>query len=199
MDIKLEVDAKKLTKVDLPALEKQAKFAMAKTLTGAAFHSRQSLQRYLGIWLQIKRPFLPKSIVVEKATPNKLYAEVGFLDRARLVPLLEKGGTRRPHSGKNIAIPTDNVKRTGRGSISKAKRPAALLKKKNHFHAVLNGTNGIWEKKGNNIRLVYLFEPNTEYDKGTIQFYKTVDVLAPRYIRRELLRNLDRAIATRKR
>lgn len=200
MKIKLDIDAKKLTKLMKDDLVKQARFASAKTLTGAAFASRKKLQKMLHVWLRINRPFLPKSIVANRATPKKLYSEVGFLDRATLTPLLERGGRRKPQ-GKHIAIPTDNLKRSARGTITKAKRPKQLLARKDTFHAVINGTNGIWQrdKRGNHIKLVYLFEKDTDYDAGTIKFYKTIEITAPRYIKNELLKNLERAIATRKR
>lgn len=56
--------------------------------------------------------------------PN-LRVEVGTVDRFWV--LHETGGTKRPESGSNLAIPTRRLRRTAGGKIPKALRPRPLI------------------------------------------------------------------------
>lgn len=176
------------------------RFATAQTLTQVAFDARRAVQKMLHRRLEIKKTFLPKSVVVVKATKQNLEAVIGFMDRAKLVQLLEEGGRRRAVGSRNIAIP--QAARTKSGRVTKARRPAALLAK-GGFIATINGTKGIWMRQGRGaktkIRLMYSLERTTKYDKGTIRFNRTVQGVVPNSFKRRLGPNLERAIRNRKR
>jgi len=198
----LSIDDKKLLSTLSPkGLEKQVNFATAKTLTQVAFDSRRKVQAMLRHKLSIKRQFLPRSVVVTKATPKNKEAIVGFLERAHLVELLEEGGTRVPRSSKNIAIP--HAAKSARGRVTKAKRPDRLLQLPNTFVATINGNKGIWQsfKKGGKtgVRLMYDLEPRVRYDRGTITFHKAVDTTARHSFRNRFKKNFWDAVRTAKR
>ena len=133
------------------------KIAMT-ALNRTAFDVRTATIRALPTWVNIRRPnFLPKAVAVDKATPARPYAEVGFLKRATLASLLEEGGTRRPFSSKVIAVPTANVKRGKTGSVSQANKPRQLLMKDRYYIADFKSGDGAGifakVKKGNFVLL----------------------------------------------
>lgn len=196
MKIKLDFEGDALRRMSDASIKKNSRFAMAKTLTGAAFEARTATQKHLKRRLELKKSFLPKSVVVNKATKVKLYSEVGFLERAWLAPYLEEGGTRKPR-GKTIAIPS-GVKRSKKGSITKAKRPAALLNKPNVFIADINGTLGVWEraKRGNRLKLLYVLEYTTHYKPNTIAFIDVAMKTGMAFVKKNLGKNLVDAIRT---
>lgn len=194
MKIKLHFEGDAIRRMQDDEIRKQAKFALAKTLTGAAFEARKAAQKHLNRRLELKTQFLPKSVVVNKATKIRLYSEVGFLDRAWLVPLLEEGGIRRPR-GRTIAVPQD-VKRGKRGNITKAKRPRQILDKPNVFIADINGTLGIWEraKKGRRLKLLYVLEYTARYRPRTITFIDVAMKSGNQFIKKNLGPNLMEAL-----
>jgi hypothetical protein len=198
MKVDFKIDASKLTSITKGELSKQARFAAAKTLTGAAFDARQKIQRYLPIWLDMKTRLLERSVIVERARPNKLKAVVGFHKRTTLAGLLKKGGTRHP-KGRAIAVPVRARNKTGR--ITRSRTVKALLAKPNTFSAEINGVGGVWQRdrRTNRITLLYAYENTTHYDKKTIRFHGTVKVHAPKYIWRNLWKNLEYALVTKKR
>lgn len=181
-------------------LKRQLRFATAQTLTQVAWDSRAAVQKMLHRRLDIKKTFLPKSVIVVKATKQHLESVVGFMDRAKLAELLEEGGRRRPVGSRNIAVP--QAARTKTGRVTKSRRPAALLAK-GAFIATINGTKGIWMKigrgKNTKIRLMYSLERSTKYDKGTIRFHRTVQGIVPASFKKRLGRNLENAIRNRRR
>ena len=198
--IRLEFDERELKGIFGDELKKQMKFATAQTLTNAAFDARRAAQMMVRRRLEIKRTFIPNSIVVVKATKNNPEAIVGFLERARLVELLEEGGTRTPFRSRYIAIPVNAKTKSGR--ITKARRPEALIAK-GAFTATINGTHGIWMQVGRGgkkkLKLMYNLEDRTKYTSNTIRFMRTVEGTVPQSFKRNFPRNLSRALRNRRR
>lgn len=201
MKVDFKIDASKLTSITKGELAKQARFASAQTLTQAAFDSRARVQRYLPIWLHLKTRFLQRSLVVNRATPKKLKAVVGFLPRASIMPWLETGGWRRPHNTRGnraIAIPVDVRNKMGR--ITRGRTARMILQRPNTISAEINGIAGIWQRnpRTNKIKLLYAYKPKTHYEQKMIRFERTVELHAPRFVRDHMWENLVRAIDTRK-
>lgn len=155
-------------------LHDRAPAAAAYALNGVAYEIRKQVQQDLPKWVKITRNFLPNSIVYEKATNERLTAVVGFAKRANFVTLLESGGVKMPNKTA-IAIPVD-VNRSGRGGISMANRPAAVLTKKNVFTETINGIAGIWQStKKVPLKLLYLFKPQVKYRNKFLHFMETAN------------------------
>lgn len=191
-------DKSKLTALTKQELSRQMDFAVAQTLTGAAFEARKDTQTHLKRRLNIKKNFLPGSVVVNRATRQRLESEVGFLDRAVLVNLLEQGGKRQPFRARRIAVPSQVVNK--RGNIPPSKRPRRVVPRDDTFIGTINGTYGIWQRYGKNrVKLLYSLTPATTYKPRQIQFQQLVAVVAPRYIERNLWKNLVRALESRRR
>lgn len=153
--------------------------ATAYALTGLAFDIRKETQNALPRWVRLTRPFLQQSVVYVPARASRLEAQVGFAPRANFAKLLEEGGTRKP-ARRAIAVPTENVRRTGKGGISGSQRPAALMQRKGVFSGVPAGADaakaGIWSStKRLGLRMFYFFARVTRYKSGTIKFVKTAE------------------------
>lgn len=195
MGITVTVLAKQVLK-NMERYQNSVNFGVAKTLTGAAWESRKAVQANLPKWLDIRKPFLAQSIVVNRATKERLVSEVQFLPRAKMAFLLEEGGTKRP-KGKSLAVPV-------RGNIdpkkiTKSKRPAALLARKDTFSAEIRGVAGVWQRlPGQRLKLLYAYEPQARFEKGKIHFRKTVDNVARKFIQNNLSKNLAQAFKTSK-
>ena len=166
-------------------IQKTLKFSAAQTMTQTAFDVRREVQRKLPQWLNIKRAFLKQSVVVDRANYRdaKPFSVVGFLERARLVELLEEGGKRRPFSSRNIAVPVGAANKAGK--VTKSKRPRQLLARDDTFISTINGVDGIWQRRkgrGKAVRLtlMYAFKETTDYDEGQIRFFATADKVVPR-------------------
>jgi hypothetical protein len=193
MKATLDFELSKLTSITKLELAKQARFAAAQTLTGAAFDVRDRLQRLIPMWIKTTRPFLQRSVIVQRATRIKLEAIIGFHKRADFTKLLEKGGTRRP-LGRAISIPVgEQIKRRRTQNTIRQ-----LLSQPNTFSGTISGVAGVWRRRGKRIKLLFAYEPSTTYDPNQIHFHETVRLIAPRYVRQHLWRNLQEAIKTRK-
>lgn len=179
-------------------LEKQIRFATMLTLNQAAFDARSAVQTMIARKLELKTKFLPSSVVVNKATKQKLEAIVGFLERARLAELLEEGGTRIPF-GNHIAIPIGARSKSGR--VTKANHPSAIIAR-GGFVREIEGLLGIWlPARGGKrrITLMYVLKEQTKYRGSNITFERTVKGAIPASVKRNFARNVQNAFRSRKR
>lgn len=124
------VDQKAVTKA-LKGLESQMPFAMSKALNDVANDAQRSIQDGLSQHFTLRRPeFIRKTIKRERddfATKTKLEAVVRIDPKRNMLAKFEDGGTKTPTTGKAIAIPTENVRRTKAQIIGQAQRPAWLI------------------------------------------------------------------------
>lgn len=171
--------------------------ACARALSGLAFDARKEIQGELPKWLKLTRPFLQQSVVYVPARASKLEAWIGFLPRANWVKLLEHGGTRLP-KGSAIAIPTDNVRRTGKGGVSNANRPSAVLARPGAFSGVPEGGNraaGIWQAtKRLGLRALYIYKKSTTYDANQIHFFDTVEKSVRNNFERKMRESIEHLV-----
>ncbi len=192
----------KTTKVDFikPAqIAKIAALALTKTAQDAQTAVTESLPKNFTIrtpWWKKSSKFGIKVKPAEKsdATPT---AEVGT--NADWLALHEDGGTKkRTGAGKNLAIPTRQVRRTKRNIIQKGSKPRKL---KNSFIAKTDkGNEMLFQRKGRGkkeqIIPMFLLQPT-----GKIKERDTVIDPAVRAIAKNIHRNfyiaMDRVIKTK--
>jgi hypothetical protein len=90
----------------LAKAEKQARYAAAVALTRVAYQGQRETPDYLDKALDRPTPFTKRGVYVERATPAKLEAVVGFKPvQAQYLRLQEEGGI-RPPKARSIALPT---------------------------------------------------------------------------------------------
>lgn len=177
MAMKWEGDA--ALRANLQQIIAKSDKAAASALTGLAFDIRQQTRNELPKWVQLTRQFLPNSVVYEKATETNLQAVVGFDKRADFALLLEDGGTRKPANSRTIAVPTEDVRRTNKGGISKANRPAAVMQKPGAFSGIPENAHkqvaGIWRAVKKTLKLLYVYKPQTKYNRKLMHFRDTAE------------------------
>lgn len=141
--------------------------ALASSLNKMAAQTRNDLVSAERNELQLTRTFIPNSTQWEAARSAaglNTSVEVGILDRVKFAERLIEGGTRRPETSRYIAVPI-GAKRGGK--VSRGMRPSAILSKPGYFIFENDGKPYIAKRlRGDNIKLMYLLRPATEYDEA---------------------------------
>lgn len=197
MSVKWEGD--RALQEKLKQMQAKSDRAAANAITGLAYDVRQEVRNDLPKWVRLTRNFLPNSVVYEKATDTNLTARVGFHQRADFAVLLEEGGTRTPANSRVISVPTQEVRRTNAGGISKANRPQALLQRKNVFSGVPESepasAAGIWRAvKKTGLALLYIYKPQTSYKRKFLRFKDTAEKVSAENHERRFEEALQRII-----
>jgi hypothetical protein len=177
-------------------LDKQIIFAAAQSLTEVAKESQTAViadiqQTFTtrGNW------YLPSNkygIRVKAAKKNDLTAEVKTA--ADWLVLHERGGVKTPQ-GRNLAVPTENVRRTARQIITRGQRPKNL---KRSF--VIQTASGpvLFQRRGKRkIVALYDLEPKVKIKKESTVIEPT-KLTVQRSFDRIFEKNLARAVQTAK-
>jgi|LGVE01.1.fsa_nt_gb hypothetical protein len=139
-------------------------FARALAATKLAYDARDDLRNELPTEFRLTSKWLQRGITVDKATKTRPVAMV--FSRDDYMADHVTGAVRKPRK-KAIAVPTKQVRRTGKGKIGKANRPAALLKKRNVFIGDNSaGQPSIMQRVGKRVRVLYGLRPNVSIKKN---------------------------------
>lgn len=176
---------------------KQIPFATAQALTATAEDVRAEIVKGLSEKFTLRknwwRPGTRYGFNVKKARRNDLVAEV--FTRAPWMVDHETGATRRP-KGRNLAVPSEFVKRSKRDLITKANQPRNL--KKAFVLRSRSGQETIFQRiRGKGLRPMYFLTKQAEI-KPTLEFHITaVRVVNARWAK-NFSKALDHAIKTAK-
>ena len=172
----------------------QLPFATAGALTATAFIVKNTVveDEYPRAFNVRNKAFPKRVFRVEKANKRRLRARVYDSLKRDYLSMQESGGTKTP-TGKTVAVPTDNIRLTGRG-VNKGRRPRALLAGGNKAfrQKARSGQDVIMErrtKKRYPLRVLYVMEPNVKI-KPRFAFYtvaqqsaqKTFDKKLPEFL-----------------
>ena len=196
----IRVDNSKLRGLMTKQLDKQVNFAISQALNNVAFGVMKSTRSQLPKWVNLTKTYIARQVFVEKATKTQLTSVVYFSDKVPLAGIMELGGVLQP-KGRVRAVPTNSVKRSKTGAITKANRPRALLQKKGVFSGTINNKPGIWfkDKKTNRLHLLYSYHNSTSYEPRQFKFLSNAQRRVSRTFDLELEKALDRALATARR
>lgn len=188
--VHLEIDTSKAKFLLHGKYKRAMEKSITKSINNTAFEIRSLTVRKLPRWLNLTRDFLPRSVSVSKARAGKDEAIVGFLERAALMPLMEKGGVRRPKSGlKVISVPTRNIRRRTRGNT-----PRNILQRPNTFSARINNTAGIWRKLKRGLKLLYHYHRTTSYRGNETNFIGLAEHTFDRKFNKFLAKNWEEQV-----
>lgn len=182
--------------------DKQVPFALAYALTITAKEAQAAVVKSLegtftlrGQWYKQSNKF---GIKITPAKKTNLKASVHT--QADWLELHETGGTKTPR-GKELAIPTENVRRTKRQIIQKSQRPKALIGKRDF---ILNTKKGrvLFQRKGKGKRskivALYNLEPKAVIKKQST-FFEPVEKIVEKNLQENFNKALEKAYATAKR
>lgn len=215
MQIRIDSDIKLFRKQLNNFQKKQLPFAAANAITSTLFQVKTYVINTTwpaAVTVRNKR-FLNAALRVRKANKKRLRAGGSLYDRLNrdLLSLQAEGGTKRPVSGRNIAIPV-NVKRLKSGKISLKKRPRNIPD--SFVTNLRNKGPAVWQRlktgrttrkqrktdvksmrrtrrpRIKRLRLMYELESSARIDQR-FDFYQ--DAIA--VTRRRIVQNLERSMA----
>ena len=182
---------------------KQLPFATAGALTSTAFDVRKhAVEKTFPRDFNLKnKRFAAATLRVEKASKRKLRAAVYDRLGREYLETQARGGIKKPIDGRNIAIPTQHIKRTKSGKVSAAKRPRAIVDKPNTF--IRRGSRGgqILQKgrrKGAPLKTLYQLVPAATIPKR-LSFYEDAAKVVQRRLVPNFRQSFDRAMRTARR
>ena len=182
---------------------KQLPFATAGALTDTAFDVRKHVVEKTfprDFDLRNKR-FAGAALRVDKANKRKLRAAVYDPLGREYLETHARGGIKKPIDGRNIAIPTQHIKRTASGKLSAAKRPRAVLGKPNTFIGWTSRGVQILQKgrcKSASIKTFYQLVPMARIPKR-LRFYEDAAKVVQRRMVPNFKKSFERAVRTARR
>lgn len=177
--------------------KKQVAFATAKALTLTAKDAQK------GQIANAKRVFENKKVWYRKnqptgfkITPATKTRQVSSVhSKAPFLPLQEHGGTKRPKSSSNLAIPTDNVPKKFRktGGVGKA------LATGKAFFGAIGGKRALFRRVGGKrqrrSQLMFVFQPKAKITPR-LGFEALAKRVGKKQFKRHFERSLNNAIRT---
>ena len=200
IDITVTPSLRELERLLGPKFARQAKFALARSLTLTVDDARKRLRGALPAYFTVRSHFVASTIMTDHATKARLVAEVGSIQRAGSsldMSLHATGGVKRGRTGKDLGVPV-GARPTPSAKTTKAKFPGAMMKKRKYFRQVVNGRPGIWRRMGKKrypIRLMWLLQPSVKISKDW-PFEAQVQRAVFLVWAKNLKRSLDSALKT---
>ena len=190
LDIQVESNLSAFTKALDVFGKDQLPFATSKALNDTAFIVRNTIvEETFPRSFDVKnKRFAGVAFKVDPAKKRKLEARVFDRLNKDFLALQESGGTKRPR-GNSIAIPTDEIRVTGRG-VSKARRPRQLLQSgKRAFRTKSKtGQDIIAQRRGKKrypLKVLYVLEPQADI-KPRFPFYTVAQLSAQKTFEKRL-------------
>ena len=191
MDINVESNVSTLMKAMDAFGKDQLPFATSKALNDAAFAVRNTIveDTFPRSFNVRNKRFAGVAFKVDTAKKRNLEARVFDRLGKDFLSMQESGGTKRPR-GNNIAIPTDEIRVTGRG-VAKARRPRQILQsgKRAFKTRSKTGQEIIAQRRGKKrypLKVLYVLEPQAKinprfpfYAVGVNLAQKTFDKRLP--------------------
>lgn len=184
IDISLSPNLAEIEKWLGPEFAKQARFALASSLSKTAVGAKVRLQGTLPADFTIRSKWTAGSIRTTPATKSTLQATVG--STASYMALQATGGLKVGRTGKDVAVPV-GARPTRQTKTTPATFPSRLLRKKKGFAVILptdSGVQGVWVLKGNrkkpHLRLMWLLKKKVEIKPtwdfaGQVQTYVALE------------------------
>lgn len=201
VDLSVKVDIKDAARHLDRMQRKQLPFAIARALTKLAQEAQKEIQQEIPKRFNVTRKWWlkqqPTGIKITPATKQKLESSV--YTKAYFAELQEEGGTKRPHKGSRIAVPSDNVK------AKKNRRSGAVREqasKPKVFYANTDtGKRAMFRrrtKKPYPIEMLYTFTP-TAWVRKRFKFVETAERVVRQRFKRVFEESLRKALRTARR
>lgn len=179
-------------------------YAAARALTKTAQDAQAEVRRQLPRRFTIRNTFVEKGVRIKPARYRDNPIQATVWDKDDFMRKQEDGGTHKPKSGRNLAIPTWKARRNKKDIITKANRPRQLLNKKYYFKITENTPNrqahgfepGVYKRTGKGkFTKLFSFAPSAKLEKR-FDFVDTVLRTAERNVIPHFNRFMVEAIRT---
>ena len=186
---------------EISDFSKQTPFAIARALTWTAKDAQERIKQELPFRFTLRNNWVRSGIRIKpaKKTQRIPTAVVGTPDW--FMREQELGAIRRPKKSKLLAVPMRGVRRTKRGTITKANKPRALLRKPKHFINTKNGTPILWRRRFKYKRYpiipLWRFVPKAKIDERW-RLRESVGFVIDKRLDRNMRRSLRKALENAK-
>lgn len=194
MSNQVKTNIKQILRSVEDAYKKQIPFAASKALSDTANDAAKAMRAQLPKKLDRPTPFTMRAFGTRRATKHNLEAVVYIKPiQSEYLKYAIKGGRRR----KNVMPVNARVNKYGNiAGLRGGRKINTLLAKPNTFKAVINGTNGVWQRtKDGKLKLLIAINQPARYTK-LFPFYEIGKGVWSNRLPKNLRRSIDYAIKT---
>ena len=166
---------------------------MPYTLSNCAFAGRAKLQHDMPKYIHNPTPRTIKGVYYTRAKKKvkNPFSEVKFSNLAwKYMRYAVLGGTR---TGSTLTAPVQ-ANKNQYGNVTPANRAKNLLGRDDSFRATINGTDGVWQRKGSKLNLMHIYKSALNY-RPRLPMQSIVIAEAKRVFPAKFAENARRALA----
>ena len=161
MKVNVESNIKEITKWTTNAQKKQIPFATSVAINNTLFDLKKEMAKQMDKKLDRPTPFTKRGFFINKAKKNLLVGVLLMKDIvANYMQFQIEGGTRT--TGKQIPVPYKPNARLNKFGNIIGKR-TGLIKKNTQFIGNVSGTEGVYERTKDGLKLIIGFERSVTY------------------------------------
>ena len=191
MQINVKSNIKEITKFTTNVQKKQIPFATSVAINNTLFDLKKEMAKQMDKKLDRPTPFTKRGFFINKAKKNLLVGVLLMKDIvANYMQYQIEGGTRT--TGKRIPVPyKPNARLNKFGNIIGKK--TGLIKKNTQFIGNLGGTEGVYERTKQGVKLIIGFERSVNY-RPRFPFYTIAEKFSNAVFDKKFAKAFDRAL-----
>ena len=195
MQINVKSNIKEITKFTTTVQKKQIPFATSVAINNTLFDLKKEMAKQMDKKLDRPTPFTKRGFFINKAKKNLLVGVLLMKDIvANYMQYQIEGGIRT--TGKRIPVPYQpNARLNKFGNIIGKK--TGLIKKNTQFIGNLGGTEGVYERTKQGVKLIIGFERSVNY-RPRFSFYIIAEKFSNAVFDKKFAKAFERALRSAK-
>lgn len=191
MQINVKSNIKEITKFTTTVQKKQIPFATSVAINNTLFDLKKEMAKQMDKKLDRPTPFTRRGFFINKAKKNLLVGVLLMKDIvANYMQYQIEGGTRT--TGKQIPVPYKPNARLNKFGNIIGKR-TGLLKKNTQFIGNVSGTEGVYERTKQGLKLIIGFERSVNY-RPKFPFYVIAEKFSNAVFDKKFVKAFSRAL-----
>ena len=191
MKVNVESNIKEITKWTTNAQKKQIPFATSVAINNTLFDLKKEMAKQMDKKLDRPTPFTKRGFFINKAKKNLLVGVLLMKDIvANYMQFQIEGGTRT--TGKQIPVPYKPNARLNKFGNIIGKR-TGLIKKNTQFIGNVSGTEGVYERTKDGLKLIIGFERSVTY-RPRFPFYVIAEKFSNAVFDKKFAKAFNRAL-----
>tara|TARA_R100001015_G_C4571613_1_gene129585 strand:+ start:318 stop:905 length:588 start_codon:yes stop_codon:yes gene_type:complete len=191
MQINVKNNIKEITKFTTTVQKKQIPFATSVAINNTLFDLKKEMAKQMDKKLDRPTPFTKRGFFINKAKKNLLVGVLLMKDIvANYMQYQIEGGTRT--TGKQIPVPYKPNARLNKFGNIIGKR-TGLIKKNTQFIGNVSGTEGVYERTKDGLKLIIGFERSVNY-RPRFPFYIIAEKFSNAVFDKKFVKAFNRAL-----
>ena len=191
MQINVKSNIKEITKFTTSVQKKQIPFATSVAINNTLFDLKKEMAKQMDKKLDRPTPFTKRGFFINKAKKNLLVGVLLMKDIvANYMQYQIEGGTRT--TGKQIPVPYKPNARLNKFGNIIGKR-TGLIKKNTQFIGNVSGTEGVYERTKQGLKLIIGFERSVTY-RAKFPFYVIAEKFSSAVFDKKFAKAFERAL-----